>query len=71
MLLTPAQRAILRHLLTEGDDVPSNIADSQDLHRNSVSRAAKPLKDEGLIEDKGSGVYTLTEQGRQEARDLL
>jgi Mn-dependent DtxR family transcriptional regulator len=71
MLLSPSQKAILTHLLTEGDDVPANIAEAADLHRNSVSRAAKPLKENDLIRNKGHGVYTLTEQGRQEAREHL
>lgn len=71
MLFTPAQRDILKHLLTKGDDVPANIAEEHDYHRNSISRAAKPLKEEGLIIDKGHGVYKLTEEGRQEARELL
>jgi Mn-dependent DtxR family transcriptional regulator len=71
MLLTPAQEAILKHLLTEGDDTAANIADKAGMHRNSISRAAKPLKEEDLIKNKGRGVYRLTSEGREEARDLL
>jgi len=71
MALTEVQRAILTHLLTEGDDVPANIADEQGYHRNSVVRAAKPLVDDDLIVNKGRGVYRLTSEGREQARDLL
>lgn len=68
---TPAQKAILLHLFTEGDDRAANIADAAEMHHNSISRAAKPLKDDGLIVSKGRGVYRLTSYGREEARDLL
>lgn len=68
---TPAQEAILTHLFEKGDDRAANIADAADMHHNSISRAAKPLKKEGLIISKGRGVYRLTSYGREEARDLL
>lgn len=71
MDFSPAQRDILTHLLTEGNDRPANIADACDYHRNSVVRAAKPLIEKDLIRSKGRGVYRLTHQGREEARDLL
>jgi DNA-binding MarR family transcriptional regulator len=71
MGLTQTQQAILVHLLSEGDDVPANISDASGYHRNSISRAAKPLVEKGYIEKKGHGVYRLTDDGREAARQLL
>lgn len=70
MGLSDVQEAMIVHLIDEGDDIPSNIADSTGYHRNSVVRAAKPLVEKGMVENKGGGVYRLTEDGRQTARDL-
>jgi len=70
MGLSKVQRAMILHLHDEGDDVPANISEATGYHRNSVVRAAKPLLERGLVENKGRGVYRLTEDGRQTARDL-
>ena len=70
MDLTPAQKAILLHLYEQGDDVPANISDARDYHRNYVVSEAKELLDEGYIINKGHGVYRLTPDGRETARDL-
>jgi Mn-dependent DtxR family transcriptional regulator len=62
---TPAERAVLVHLLTNGDDLPSNIADETEYHRKSIQRAISRLSEDGLVRNKGRGVYTLTEDGRE------
>ena len=71
MEYSPAQEAILVHLLTEGDDVPANISDNRDYHRNYLVNEARELLEAELIVNKGHGVYRLTKKGREEARDLL
>ena len=70
MELSPVERETLIHLLTEGDDIPSNIADNIDRHSRSVSRSAKRLKEKELVEDKGRNVYTLTGRGEKTARSV-
>lgn len=69
-MLSPVERDILHHLLTGGDDVPGNIAEATDRHPKSVSKRLPDLVDEGLIRNKGRGVYTLTPSGVSLARSL-
>lgn len=71
MNLTPLQRDIITHIHQHGHDIPANIGDSADAHRNSVTRAIRDLEERGLVENKGRGVYKLTEPGREAARDLI
>ena len=70
MDISPVEKSILVHLHTEGDDIASNIADARGHHPSSVSRSASNLADRGLLENKGRGVYRLTEDGREIARRL-
>lgn len=72
MDLTKMQRLILVDLFIYGDDAPRNIGRRLDYHRNSVSSVASGrLTDEGLVVDKGGGVYQLTGDGQKLARDLI
>jgi Mn-dependent DtxR family transcriptional regulator len=71
MDLSPTQEGIIRHLFLRGDDVPANIGEAEDFHRNSISRACSELSEAGLIESKGHGVWTLTNAGERAARRLL
>ncbi|AFD04022.1 ORF1 [Halogeometricum pleomorphic virus 1] len=70
MDISPVEKSILVHLHTQGDDIASNIADSRGHHPSSVSRSASNLSDRGLLDNKGRGVYRLTEDGREIARRL-
>lgn len=69
--LTPLQQAILVDLLVHGDDKAGNIANRTGHHRNAVSSHLGPLTDESLLQNKGEGVYTLTDRGAEAARGLL
>jgi predicted transcriptional regulator len=67
----PVQRHVLRHLLLEGDDLPSNIAGDDGPHPRSVSRSITQLADHGLVTEKGNAVYTLTPIGVRVAARLV
>jgi DNA-binding MarR family transcriptional regulator len=76
MSLTPVQKDVLVHLLEEGDDIPANIAEGTGRHSKSVSRCITGMGEEsllglGFVSDKGRGVYTLTEDGRERAESLV
>lgn len=70
MELTPVERDILVDLLTNGDNVPANIAENCDRHAKSVSYRLSDLVECSLVRNKGNGVYTLTVEGAQSARAL-
>ena len=70
MNLSGVERAILRHLLLRGDDRPINIAESEGVHRVSVSRSMPDLVEEGLVIGKGNGVYRLSNDGLIVARNI-
>lgn len=69
-MLSPVARDALVDLLIHGDNVPSNIAANTDRHPKSVSKRLSDLEDDGLVENKGSGVYALTLEGIAIARRL-
>ena len=71
MSFTPTEQAILVDLLVWGDDRAANIGNRTGFHRNSVSRSAKSLVESGHITNKGEGVYSLTDSGRQASRGLI
>lgn len=71
MGFTPTEQAILIDLLIFNDDKAENIANRTGYHRNSITRSAKGLIDDGQIINKGGGVYRLTEQGRSAATGLV
>ena len=71
MSLTPVERAVLVDLLVYGDDRAGNIADRCDLHRNSITNRAPDMYEKGLIQNKGKGVYRLTDKGRERAIGLI
>lgn len=71
MSLSGSQEAVLRHLYRHGDDVPVNMGEATDFHSKSISRALTGLEDDELVENKGSGVYTLTPAGFTKARQLV
>lgn len=70
-MLSSVESEILVNILTNGDNVPSNIADNIGRHQTSVSRSLSSLEDEGLVENKGRGVWTLTVSGASLARVVM
>lgn len=72
MRLSDTQKVILIYLLTRGDDIPTNISNSDltDVHRGTVSRAMSDLHSEGFVRPKGNGVWTLTDAGIQLAQNV-
>lgn len=69
-MLSPVEIDILRDLLEHGDNIPANIAENTGRHRKSVSKRLPELESEGLIRNKGRGVYKLTGEGLRVARSL-
>lgn len=71
MMLTPVERVILLHLLNEGDDLAANIGSTDDdekPHPQSVTRSFGNLEGNGMVINKGNGVYTLTPDGYRRAQ---
>jgi DNA-binding Lrp family transcriptional regulator len=60
--LSPAEQAVLRDLLEHGRDRVRNIAERQDMHRVTASRALDELESFGLVRDAGlvASVYEAT-----------
>lgn len=71
MSLTPVERAVLVDLLVYDDDRAGNIADRCGFHRNSLTNRLPDMVEDGLVENKGGGVYRLTETGRKRAIGLI
>lgn len=74
MELTRVQKDVLKQL-SRGDDIPANIADAIDSHPKSVSHVLsgmdeRSLVELGLVENKGRGVYRLTERGEETVEEL-
>jgi DNA-binding MarR family transcriptional regulator len=71
MARTPVQRAILVDLLVFGDDKAANIGQRTGFHRNTVSKHLGILEREGELRNKGGGVFTLLDSGREAAQSLI
>lgn len=69
--MNTTEREILVHLREKGDNIPSNIADAIDRHSGSVQRSIGELESRELVENKGRGVYTLTEKGDEASESLV
>lgn len=71
-MLTETEQDILIHLLQEGNDAPSNIAEDINRSPEYVSNRLSGLSSEGLlVKNKGSGVWALTAEGAEMARAYL
>lgn len=70
LVVTATEREILICLQEHGDNIPANIADRTDRHTKYVTRLCVELEDRGLLANKGRGVYRLTPDGRQLAREV-
>lgn len=68
-MVTPTEKEILLCLQEFGDNLPANIADRTDRHTKYVTRLCVEMENKGLLENKGRGVYRLTPDGRQLARE--
>lgn len=65
---TAVSRDVLVDLLLNGDNTPTNIAESTGRHTTSVSRKLSDLEEQGLVINKGRGVWTLTMKGMRHAQ---
>lgn len=70
MDFTDAQKAVLKHLFEKGDNLPANIAEDTDYHRNYLTNQIRELAEAGLVRNKGRGVWTLTPAGRNAVRQF-
>jgi predicted transcriptional regulator len=70
MDLRPTERDVLLDLHRNGDNIQSNISDSTERTQKSVSTAIERLRDRGLVESKGRGVYRLTDEGVETAQTV-
>lgn len=68
---SPVQNGILVDLLVYGPDRAGNIGRRIGRPPSSVSRSLGNLVGDGLISDKGDGVYELTGAGRNVARNMV
>ena len=69
-MTTQVERELLVALLVGGADLPSNLSDITSRHVQSVQERLSNLENEGLIWNKGNGVYDLTESGTTTARAI-
>jgi Mn-dependent DtxR family transcriptional regulator len=69
--MNETERRTLVDLIENGDNIPKNIANNVDRHVGSIRRAVAKLEEKGLIKNKGGGVYTLTERGREATSSLV
>lgn len=68
--LTRLESEILDYLLIDGANGPIGISDALESPPESISRSLKNLREEGLVVDKGGGVWTLSAVGITVARML-
>lgn len=52
-------------LLTEGRNVPANIAEEIDVTRQYIQQRLKRLSEHGYVDNIGRGVYELVEDPRE------
>ena len=71
MALTDLQESIIIDLRVHGTDKPGNIGNRIGRPRSSVSRVLPDLIEGKYVENKGSGVYRLTDKGRERAQSLI
>jgi predicted transcriptional regulator len=57
--------------LRDGRNIPANIAGSIDRDRHYVQRRMRRLREHGLVENIGNGVYELTETAAHRERDVM
>lgn len=69
-MLSAVDREILVTLLIGGADTPSNISDISDRHYQSIQKRISDLEGDGLVINKGRGVYQLTLSGTETARAI-
>lgn len=69
--MTPVEMDILVDLVVHGDNTAKNIAENTERSRSAVQNRFQDLIEKGLVESKGSGVYTLTVEGANTARAIL
>jgi predicted transcriptional regulator len=70
-MLTQVDREILVALLCGGDNLPSNLSEITNRHTQSIQQRVGQLEEEGLVANKGGGVYRLTFAGVTTARSVF
>jgi Mn-dependent DtxR family transcriptional regulator len=68
--LTNLESEILDYLLIDGANGPIGISEELGNPPESISRSLKNLREDGLVIDKGGGVWTLSCVGIRVARML-
>lgn len=67
-MLSQVDREVLVALLVGGDNTPKNLSEITGRHDQACQSRLAHLEDEDLVENKGGGVYRLTQQGLESAR---
>ena len=76
-VIDPTKQAILQQAATKGQVRPSEIAAELSVHQSSITRQTRALEDAGTVAvtadpaDRRSCLISLTDQGRNEVRDLV
>lgn len=68
---TPSEKEVMLHIRDNGDNVPYNIAEDVERHNKTVQRKCRELTEQGILRNKGQGVYTLTEKGEEVVEKLM
>lgn len=63
--MTLADERILEYLSEMGNHQPSQIANEFDFHRKYIGKRCRILEDHGFVENRGNGVYRITERGEK------
>ena len=62
--MTLADERVLEYLNEMGNHQPSQIASEFDFHRKYIGKRCRILEQNGFVENRGNGVYQITERGR-------
>ena len=63
--MTLADERILEYLSEMGNHQPSQIANEFGFHRKYIGKRCRILEKNGFVENRGNGVYRITEQGEK------
>lgn len=63
--MTLADERILEFLAEQGNHQPAQIAKEFGFHRKYIGRRCRTLEDYGFLNNRGNGVYQITDRGRE------
>ena len=66
--MTLADERILEYLNERGNHQPSQIAKEFGFHRKYIGKRCRILEEHDFVENRGNGVYQITERGREYLR---